>query len=235
MPAAMSRDERPTIRCLTEDLGIALPGLSVTLDDLDHPWLQELRRIADTSPQNQKRILSTAYPLVYRLRISNERGATWVEEAQSIVWLCAVHRREEGSDDDAFEWFADLHRAGSLLPEQGDYDRRKIDASLQLFRDLRAELCGLVDEAITSQGTELQRDLGGYLPCRALVDVSNVMQEIWCALSVRDTGDNFVREEIRNLLFVALEEHLAPVMMEARYNWPTGPVEWFEVVRLGVR
>ena len=50
----------------------------------------------------QKRILSISYPLVYRLRVSSERGAAWLDE-EGIVWLCAVRRREEGSDDDAFE------------------------------------------------------------------------------------------------------------------------------------
>jgi hypothetical protein len=30
------------------------------------------------------------------------------------LWLCAVHRREQGSDGDAYAWFAKLHAAGEL-------------------------------------------------------------------------------------------------------------------------
>ena len=74
------RRSRPTIRCLVEDLGVGLPELAVDLGELDHPWLAELRRIAPQSPTGQKRILSIAEPLVYRLRVSSERGATWIDD-----------------------------------------------------------------------------------------------------------------------------------------------------------
>src|ERR1700676_5720534 len=94
------RRGRPTIRFVTDDLGVGLPDLGVDLGDLDHPFLDELRRIAPTSPDGQKRILSIAHPLVYRIRVSSERGATWADDGHSIVWLCAVHRREQDSDDD---------------------------------------------------------------------------------------------------------------------------------------
>jgi len=231
----MSREARPTIRCLTEDLGVDLPGLDVSLGELSHPWLDELRRIADTSPQNQKRVLSIAYPLVYRLRISDQRGATWVDEEHNTVWLCAAHRREEGSDDDAYEWFAQLHAGKALLPTEADLDRLRADAVLELFHRISAELCHLVDAAVARSGYELREDLGGWLPCRALVIESQGTQEVWCALSVRDVDNHFVREELRNVLFAALEAHLAPIITEARSDWPSGVVEWFEVVRLGVR
>jgi len=107
------RRARPTIRCVIEDLGLELPGLDTDLGELDDAWIAELRRIAATSPTGQKRILAIDHPLVYRLRVSSERGATWVDE-DGVVWLCAVRRREEGSDDDAFAWFAELHQDGRL-------------------------------------------------------------------------------------------------------------------------
>ena len=37
------------------------------------------------------------------------------------------------------------------------------------------------------------------------------------------------------LLFAALEGHLSPAVFEARGDWPTGDVGWFEAVRLGMR
>ena len=80
-PVAMptNRRARPTIRCLTEDLGLELPGLRVDLGEIDDSWMDELRRIAPISPQGQKRVLSIAHPLVFRLRVSSFRGATWVD------------------------------------------------------------------------------------------------------------------------------------------------------------
>jgi hypothetical protein len=224
-----SRRARPTIRCLTEDLGLQLPGLDVDLGDVEDPWLDELRRIAPGSPQGQKRILSIAFPLVFRLRFSDERGATWLDENQQVVWLCGVHRRKEDSDDDAFTWFAGLHADNQLLPSDDDRLRDRVEAVIRFHKELTADLLKLVDRALASGGE------GGWLPCRALVISSDDLEETWCALSVRGNNDVFVREEQRDLLFAELERHLHPVMFEARSDWPTGDVAWWEVVRFGVR
>lgn len=62
------RRSRPTIRCLVNDLGIGLPPLDVDIGSLDHPFLDELRRVTPDSPRGQKRVLSIDYPLVYRIR-----------------------------------------------------------------------------------------------------------------------------------------------------------------------
>ena len=72
---ATNRRARPTIRCLTEDLGAELPGLDVGMGDMGGAWLEELRRIAPVSPQGQKRILAIVQPVVYRLRVGSYRGA----------------------------------------------------------------------------------------------------------------------------------------------------------------
>jgi hypothetical protein len=53
--------------------------------------------------------------------------------------------------------------------------------------------------------------------------------------SVGAVDGNFIRSAMRDLLFAALEEYVAPAMFEARNDWPTGAVGWFEAVRLGLR
>jgi hypothetical protein len=227
------RRSRPTLRCLSDDLGEELPTLDVDLGELDLPWLIELRRVAAQSPTGQKRILSIDRPLVYRLRISAERGATWVDG--DIVWLCAVRRREEDSDDDAFSWFAELHEKGELLPSGDDFLRDRAEAAIRLHRALTAELLQLVGQAMSDVGTDLQADLCGWLPCRLLVIRSDDIEEIWCALSVMDVESNYIREQVRDLLFAELECYLEPVMFEARNDWPTGELKWSEAVRLGLR
>jgi hypothetical protein len=229
-----TRRARPTIRCLVDDLGIALPELAVDVGELDDPWIAELRRIAPTSPTGQKRIMSIDHPLVYRLRVSNERGATWLDK-EGVVWLCAVRRREEGSDDDAFEWFADLHRDGRLLPSDDDRLRDQAEEAVRTFRRLREAVFELVDGTRDDPGAEQNTDLDGWLPARALVYRSEGVEEIWCAISVRAVDGSFIRPEVRDLLFAALEEHLSPAVFEARNDWPTGNVGWFEAVRLGMR
>jgi hypothetical protein len=239
MPDA--RRARPTIRCLTDDLGVELPGLDVDLGEVDHPLLAELRRVARESPTGQKRILSIDSPLVYRIRVSSHRGATWVDEQvvdheeRVIVWLCAAHPREAGSVDDAFAYFAALHTSDRLMPDTDDRLRDRAEAAIGLYRGLTAELIRLLGLALAENGTEQRADLGDWLPCRILVLPGDGVEEIWCALSVRGTDDVFISQELRDLLFVALERHVAPALFETRNDWPTGDVEWFEVVRLGIR
>jgi hypothetical protein len=92
LAVSASRRARPTVRSLIDDLGIELPGLDIDLGDLDHPLLEEARRLAPTSPQGQKRILAIDHPLVYRIRVSDYRSVTWVDEEHDIVWLCAARR-----------------------------------------------------------------------------------------------------------------------------------------------
>lgn len=229
------RRPRPTIRCLTEDLGLDLPPLDVDLGDLKHPWLDELRRIAPRSPVGQKRILAIGHPLVYRLRVSSARGATWVDDEQGIVWLCAVHRREVGSETDAYTWFSELHTRDQLLPSDDDRLRDRAEAVTRLQRGLRLAFLQMADRAVERPGNELKSDLGDYLPCRLLVLGGGELQEIWCALGVFAADGSSVRAELRDVLFVALEEHLAPAVFEARSDWPTGELRWWEVVRFGIR
>ncbi len=202
---------------------------------MGQPWLDELRRIAPWSPQGQKRILAIAQPLVYRLRVSSARGATWVDEEHGIVWLCAVHRREQGSDDDAYAWFASLHANGQLLPSEDDRLRDRAEAVIRLQRGLNGEMLHLVDDALVRKGTELAADLGDYLPCRVLALASGGVEEIWCALSARATDGTYVPDRLRDILFATLERHLSGAVFEVRDDWPTGEVGWWEVVRLGLR
>jgi hypothetical protein len=230
-----NRRARPTIRCLTEDLGFEVPGLDVGMGDIEDGWLDELRRIAPASPQGQKRILAIAQPMVYRLRVGSFRGATWVDEGNGIVWLCAVHRREQDSDDDAYAWFVGLHANGRLLPSEDDGLRDRAEAVIRLQRGLTAGLLQLVDDALSHRGTELAADLGGYLPCRVLVLAGGGVEEIWCALSCRAADGTHVRDQLRDILFAALERRFPDAAFEVRGDWPAGQVGWWEVVRLGLR
>ena len=115
-----SRRVRPTIRCLTQDFGLAPPDLGVDVSAFDDPWLAELRRVVPTSPVGQKPDLAIERPLVYWLRVPSERGATWLDETGGVVGICAVRRREGGSDEDAYEWFVEIHGWGTPLPSGSD-------------------------------------------------------------------------------------------------------------------
>lgn len=183
----------------------------------------------------QKRILSIEHPVVYRLRHSTQRGLTWVDTEHRIVWLCAVHRREHGSDDDAYAWFGRLHADGRLLPSADDLLRDRVESVTRLQRGLRTELLRMVDHAVLRAGTEITIDLGHYLPARALVLPGDGVEEIWCALSSRATDGSQVRAALRDILFAALESHFPAAVFEVRRDWPGGVLGWWEAVRLGLR
>lgn len=212
-----------------------LPGLDVDLGDTDHPLMAEVRRIAPTSPKGQKRILSIKHPLVYRIRVSDFRGATWVDMGHRIVWLCGTRGREEGSDEDAYNWFAELHAAGRLLPSDDDLLRDRAEAVTRLQRGLRVAITELFEAASEEPGTEHRTDLGGWIPARMLILREATMEEVWCALDIRGTDGAFVPERLLDLLFVTLEEHVGAAAFEVRGDWPTGKLDWAEVVRYGIR
>jgi len=222
---ADARRCRPTLRCLTDDLGADLPGLDVDLGDVRDPLLDELRRVAPTSREGQKRILSVDHPLAYRIRVSSERGATWVDDERNIVWLCAAHRREQDSDDDAYAYFEALHESGELLPNDDDALRDRAEAAIRAQRGLTADLLELLKVALGDKEREHQGDLGGWLPRRMVVIRSAGVEEIWCGLSVRGTDGSFIPERVRDVLFASLEQHVAPAVSEVRNDWPSGVVE----------
>ena len=230
-----ARRARPTLRCLSEDLGLELPSLDVDLGTLDHPMVEETRRIAPESPQGQKRILNIDHPLVYRLRVSGDRGATWVDEEHSIVWLCAARRRQEGSEDDAFSWFAELHKADRLLPTADDLLRDRAEAVTRLQQGLTTELLALLAHSRANAGQPIQADLGGWMPARLMTVQSEGMEEVWCGLSVKANDSSRTSDRLRDVLFASLEVALQPAEAESRADWPGGEVPWTEVVRFYVR
>ncbi len=93
----------------------------------------------------------------------------------------------------------------------------------------------LADHALLQAGTELESELGRYLPCRILVLRSGGLEEIWCALSVRAADGTHVDDSLRDVLFAALEEHFTDAVFEVRSDWPKGLVGWWEAVRMGLR
>ena len=44
-----------------------------------------------------------------------------------------------------------------------------------------------------------------------------------------------VRDELRDILFAALEARFPDAVFEVRSDWPGGSASWWEAVRLGLR
>jgi hypothetical protein len=77
--------------------------------------------------------------------------------------------------------------------------------------------------------------LHDYLPVRLLVRPQGGVTEVWCALSTLDVATQGVPPRLRDALFAHLQKALEPALWEVRGDWPTGEVEWWEVVMLGLK
>lgn len=229
----MTRRVRVTLRCLRDDLDMELPPVEVDLGSLDHPLVDEARRVAPTAPTGQKRVLSIAHPLVYRLRHGRWRGASWLEEDAARYWLCAGALREQGSREDPYELFSALHHAGRLLPDDDDRERdalerdtRIVDAAADSIEDALADASG-------HPGQDVRLRLDGLVDVRLYVTAPG--EEVWVAIATRTTDERVVEEALRNVLFRLVFEAAGAEIWEPRADWPSGQLAWFEVARLGLR
>jgi hypothetical protein len=78
-PAEMSKNEaaRPTLRCLTDDLRVAIPPVEQPLDEIDHPLLAKARdQFADPASPHE-RIRAIEDEVVFKVKIQRWRGAIW--------------------------------------------------------------------------------------------------------------------------------------------------------------
>ena len=225
---------RPTLRCVVEDLGLPIPELDVDIGSLDDPLVREAQRIAPDSPKGQKRILVIKSPLIFRIRHGNRRGATWVN-GDDVLWLLAVEERREGSDDDAYQYFAALHRRGRLLPTEDDALRLRSEGAAQWLLSIRSEIITLCTEATFSLESNLPfeqvRTLSSGITVR-LRAVPGDLQEIWFAISVRDADGIYYRKEWRDLMFAVVEQELNPDEWEWVTEFAGKPLPEHEIGRL---
>ena len=97
----MARRARPTVRCLREDLGQAVPPADMPLDEVPHPLLAKAsERFADEGTARE-RIASVDDQVLFKVKVQRWRGAVWVAD-DGIPWLVAAGQREEGSPDDFY-------------------------------------------------------------------------------------------------------------------------------------
>jgi hypothetical protein len=221
MCALPERRARPTIRCLRDDLGIGLPTVDVDLGSIEHPLMEEARRVAPTAPQGQKRILAIDHPLVYRLRHGRWRGATWLEEDAARFWLLAGALRAAGSRQDAYAAFVALHEAGELLPSEDDQLRDVLERDARVLAAARADAA----PALVAAAAAPDRDLA--IRFRELVDarllVSAAGDEVWVAIATCAADGAFVADGLRELLFAIVFEAAGAEVSEPRPDWPSGP------------
>ncbi len=195
--------------------------------------MEEARRVAPAAPRGQKRILAIDHPLVYRLRHWRWRGATWLEDEAGRFWLLAGAQRAAGSPSDAYEVIVALHEAGRLLPDDDDRLRDAFERDARVLAAARVEASPSLVAAAAAPDRGLLIRFGELVDARLLV--SEAGDEIWVAIATRAADGVFVVDRLRELLFAIVFDAAGAEVWESRTDWPSGPLEWFEVARLGLR
>jgi hypothetical protein len=101
-----------------------------------------------------------------------------------VVWLCAYGLHRSGEDDDAFPYFDELIRSGSLLPTEADYAALFDDRGQRFADTLYEDAQQLLIRARSNAGVEQFGVLGGEQATAVVVNVVETLEEIYVAFSV---------------------------------------------------
>jgi hypothetical protein len=187
----------------------------------------------DPMPSRRSRRRAVHHPLVYRLRHGRWRGTTWLDEDAARFWLLAGAQRAAGSRQDAYEVFVALHEAGQLLPTADDQLRDVLERDARVLAAARAEAASALEAAAAARESDVMIRFSEFVDARLLLSAAG--DEVWVAIATRTGEGAFVAEGLRDLLFAIVFDAAGAEIWEPRPDWPSGPLEWFEVARLGLR
>lgn len=223
------RRVRPTLECLG-DLGIGVPPAGTALDEVAHAVLEKGRELAPAHPANQVRIQAIEETLVYRFTHGRHRVITWLEQDTEILWLCAADLRRE---NEGYDLFLSRHGRGELLPGDADQRRLEDEAILTLARAIRAGAPGWVADATAHPNEERRAVLPGGANIRLFSAPGDGADALWAAIPTLLASELGLTDRARGLVVAAITEALggeaANVDFEQRHEWPTGPLQNFEV------
>lgn len=176
-------DLRITQRCLVSDLGFeASTGFA---DARAHPIVHAFESQRAANPIGTRTVGPAAGDLtVYRLGYGHDhRGATWHDETERVVWLCAYRLHRSGEDDDAFPYFHELIAANILLPTEDDYAPLFDDRGRRFTDTLYEDAQRLLTLARSNPGVEHVGVLGGEETTAVVVEVVDTLEETYVAFS----------------------------------------------------
>lgn len=124
---------------------------------------------------------------VYRLGFGHDhRGATWFDDAEGVVWLCAYRLHRSGEADDAFPYFKKLIDSDQMLPQTEDYEAVYVDRGHRFVETVRDDAEQVLHEARLVPGTEVRATIGGEENVGVLVEVVETLEELYLAFSLRN-------------------------------------------------
>jgi hypothetical protein len=184
----VSYELRITRRCLANDLNLDLNTDFFVA--LPHPIVHAFENQRSASPVGTKTVGPAARErTIYRLAYGDDhRGATWFDETERVVWLCAYRLHRSGNADDAFPYFHDLIRSGEIMPTEDDYEALFLDRDRRFVETMSADAHALLERARSNPGVEQVGLIGGEETTGIVVEVVETLEEthVAFALSVGD-------------------------------------------------
>lgn len=174
---------RITQRCLTSDLGVAE---STTFSDwIAHPIVHAFVNQRSTNPIGTRTVGPAAGDkTIYRLGHGHDhRGATWHDDEDGVIWLCAYRLHRSGEADDAFPYFHQLIDADEMLPTEEDYNALFDDRGHRFADTIQQDAQQLLALAKAAPGVEQIGILGGEDKAGVIVEVVETLTETYVAMS----------------------------------------------------
>jgi len=183
-----SYELRITRRCLTNDLGLE-PNTDFS-SAISHPIVHAFENQRSTNPAGSKTVGPAAgEDTIYRLAYGDDhRGATWFDETEHVVWLCAYRLHHSGDPEDAFPYFHGLIRSGEIMPTVDDYEALFLDRDRRFVETMSADAQALLERARSNPGIEQVGLIGGEETTGVVVEVVETLEEthVAFALTVAD-------------------------------------------------
>lgn len=157
-----------TCRSLREDLGFHADDCELPIEDLaTNQFIASFIEKRRSSPVGQEIIQELAPRLIaYSLHVGRYRAATWHHETLAVVWLLAAAIHRDDSPRDAYHYFAQLQRAGRILPSRDDIGRILRDRAASFARSLLEDIPRLRHEAQRHPNEVHEAIIGGRVRMR---------------------------------------------------------------------
>jgi hypothetical protein len=126
-----------------------------------------------------------------------------------------------------------LHEARVLLPDADDRLRVALERNARLLAAARADVRQALEDASARPEHDVAIRFAGLVDARLFVSAAG--DEVGVAIATRTSDGGNVEEQLRDLLFAIAFEAAQAEISEPRADWPSGPLEWSEVARLGLR
>jgi hypothetical protein len=214
----MGRHARPTLRTLRDDLKVSVPW-DEPFVDLDVPLIREVERVAPHSPLGQKRIIGIEDTMIYRVRTSDWRGATWLESAEDIIWLVAAGPRRDGDREDFYNHVSALHERKRLLPDDDDRRKWRAEEGLRWVDQLSSDLTLLVNQTRLLAGQEHTGVLCGDIEATVLRTNSGQPAEWWLGLRFESLPDWLPERQATEIISALAAEMVGASDWELRNAW----------------